>query len=524
MVRYAVLFFYAREGMVISMESKNSILIVNDDKADLLYLSQILSADYTILTAMGVSETIETANEYRPDLILLDVVMPGADGYKAFAALKESEKTREIPVVLITEINGGDGEMNGLNLCAGDYIVKPFSDAIVKLRVQNQIRIVNQGRALEHAERNSRVKSEFLSRMSREMRTPMNAVIGMTHLAQETDDPEKRKDYLVKADNTSRNLLRLIDDVLDISDIEEGRFYLVPSEFHFAAMLQRIFDEAGLYIDEKYQALTINIDSSIPKFLICDEKRLSQVITNLLSNAGKFTGEHGLIQFKALVLRIENNFLTLQIEVIDSGIGISKEQQENLFTAFKPFDGGLNRKYGGWGLSLPISKNIVKMMDGDIWVESEPGKGSKFAFTFKAQIKTSDTEADAPASFKGKTALLVEDAEINREIVMAMLEDTRLQIVCAANGREAVELFSADPQKFDVIFMDINMPEMDGVEATRRIRALENPKAARVPIIAVTANVLQKEVKSYIDAGMTDHIGKPIDFDRFLQKISLYMR
>ena len=377
--------------------------------------------------------------------------------------------------------------------------------------------------AIEAAKQSSRAKSDFMSRIGHELRASINAIIGIAKLAQNTDDPGKKAGCLIKVVGTSRNLLKLIDDVLDISDIEDGKFYITPSETNFSAMLQRIFDEAGSYIDEKHQALTIDIDPSIPKFLVCDEKRLAQVINNFLSNAGKFTGDRGLIQFKAFVAGVENNLLTIQIEVIDNGIGISKEKQEKLFVAFEQVDGGMNRRYGGAGLGLPISKTIVTMMNGKIWVESEPGKGSKFAFTFKAQIKTPDTETNTPASFKGKTALLVEDVEINREIVMAMLEDTRLQIVCAANGREAVELFSSDPEKFDVIFMDINMPEMDGVEATRRIRN-GTPQGARVPIIAVTSSVFLKEVASYLEAGMTDHIGKPIDFDKFLRMISLYMR
>jgi len=534
------------------MIGKNSILIVDDENSNLTYLNYILSADYTVYEARNASEAIAAAKEYLPDLILLDVIMPGMDGFEALAMLKESEKTAKIPVVYITGLDSSDDEMKGLALGAEDYITKPFSDTVVKLRVRNQIKIVNQTRALEKeilerkalehdlnaalklktelaaatelAAQSSSAKNDFLSRMSYEMRASMNAIIGMTSLALSADDAEKRMDCIIKANSASRNLLRLIDDVLDISDIEDGKFYVIPSESNFASMLQSIFDEAGLYIDEKYQAFTIDIDPSIPKFLICDEKRIAQVITNLLSNAGKFTGDHGLIQFRAFVINVENNLLTIQVEVIDNGIGISKEKQEKIFIAFEHVDGSVCRKYGGAGLGLPISKSIVKMMDGDIWVESEIGKGSKFAFTFKAQVKTPDVNDGESVSFKGKTALLVEDVEINREIVMTMLEDTRLQIVCAANGREAVELYSSDPKKFDVVFMDINMPEMDGVQATRCIRALEIPEAQQVPIIAVTVNVLPKEIRSYLAAGITDHIGKPIDFDKLLRKISLYMR
>jgi CheY-like chemotaxis protein len=352
----------------------------------------------------------------------------------------------------------------------------------------------------------------------------MNAIMGMTVLAQNTDDPAKRQNYLMEVGGASKNLLQLIDGVLDVSDIEEGNFSFVPAEFHFAAMLKSVFDEVASVFLRKSQAFTANIDPSIPEVLISDERRLAQVIANLLSNASKFTGDNGSIQCKAFVLSMANDMLTIQVEVADNGIGISKEQQERLFVAFEQVDGGVSRKFGGAGLGLYISKNIVEMMGGEIWVESALGRGSKFVFTFRAKIKAPDTRTDPPASFFGKTALLVEDVEINREIVMTMLEGTGLHIVCAADGREAVELFSADPEKYNVIFMDINMPEMDGVEATRRIRALGTPEGAGVPILAMTANILPDEVKSYFAAGMTDHIGKPIDFDKLLRMICLHMR
>jgi len=503
------------------MENKNSILIVDDEKSNLLYLNQILSMDYTIYTARTAEEGIQKAKEYLPDLILMDIIMPGMDGYEALAELKKIDSTREIPVIFITGLTSSEEEVKGLDLGAGDYITKPFSDAIVKLRVRNQLKIKNQTQliiAKEITERSSCMKADFLSRMSHEMRTPMNIIIGMTTLAQNTDDAEQRNDYLEKAGSASRQLLRLIDDVLDISGMEEGGFKLVPGEFSFSAMLKNVFEKAGAGFKEKHQTFTRDIDPSIPEYICCDEKRLSAVILNLLSNASKFTGDGGAVQFKACILKKEKDWLTLQVEIKDSGIGISKEQQKNLFLAFEQLDGGIKRKYTGAGLGLLISKKIVHMMGGEIWVESEAGKGSLFGFTFKAQIKT---KTASTVSFQGKTALLAEDVAINREIVIAMLEGTGLEIVSAANGRDAVELFSSNPEKFDYIFMDINMPEMDGVEAARQIRTL--PAGETVPIIAMTANVLPEEVKNYLAAGITDHIGKPIDFEKLLYLMSLHM-
>ena len=689
------------------MNRKNSILVVDDDKSDLIYLHHLLGADYTIYVARDAKEAISRANEHRPDIILLDVIMPEINGYEVLSALKEQENTKDIPVIFTTGLSSREDETKGLDLGAEDYIIKPFNDAIVKLRVRNQIRIVNQmhmldkrfkqqilmtsiaqsfltdehtdvlftktlrmigefmeiaqvllyrldedgatfvctnewfdpglsiatrvgsklslegpmrsfidslstsgelnlhsngldtmdnimpyrgsfqnyiatpiftkGKicafldfsretgtmewkdseinfacltasilsevferdAIEHdlntvlklqselviakeqAEHSSRAKSDFLSRMSHEMRTPMNAIINLSALAHKTDDQAKKDDYFIKIDNASRGLMRLIDDVLDITDIDEGKLILAPSEFNFAAMLKNVIGQNTVTID-KHQTVETDVDPSIPETLICDDKLLAKVIDYLLVNASKFSRENSIIQFKAFVLNTIHDELTVQVEIIDTGIGISADQQKNLFTAFEQVDGGISRKYGGAGLGLYMSKTIVEMMGGEIWVESEIDKGSKFAFTFRAQVKSTDENDDAPVSFIGKTALLVEDVEINREIVIALLEDSQMNIVCAENGREAVEFFSTNPGKYDVIFMDINMPEMNGIEATRSIRALEAPDGTRVPIIAMTANVLKNEVELYLEAGMDDHIGKPIDIDILIKKISKY--
>ena len=508
-------------------DEKNSILIVDDEKANLLFLNHILGDEYAIYMARDAEEAIKRADEYQPDLILLDIILPGMNGYQACSALKASEKTKDIPVIFITGLNSIEDEMKGLGLGAVDYINKPFNPQIVKLRVRNQMTIRNQTRLIidrEIAERSSRAKSEFLSRMSHEMRTPMNAIISMSNLARSTEDPVKRDNYLVKVRSASHNLLKMIDDVLEISDIEEGKINLVRSERHLSAILRKICDEQSELMKDERQTLKTDIDPSIPEILLFDETRLTQVIVNLLSNASKFTGENGVIRLRAMVKDTAHDQLTLQIDVADTGIGISAEQQKTLFKAFEQVDGSISRKYGGAGLGLYISKSIVEMMGGDIWVNSEAGQGSTFSFTFTAKVKTPEAADGAPLSFHGKTALLVEDVEINREIVMAMLEDTRLHIVCAANGLEAVDLFTSEPAKFDVIFMDINMPEMDGVEATRRIRAHGTPEGAQIPIIAMTANILPNEVKSYFAAGMTDHIGKPLDFDKLLSMIGRYLQ
>ncbi len=400
--------------------------------------------------------------------------------------------------------------------------------------------------AKDLAEQGSRSKSEFLSRMSHEMRTPMSAIIGMTGIARASDDPNKKEYCLEKIDNASRHLLGVINDILDMSKIEANRFDLSPEEFNFERMLTNVVNVVNFRMEEKSQKLSLRVDPAIPATLAGDGQRLAQVVTNLLTNAVKFTPEKGNIGLDARLVRdgdsgeAEDGRLTLRIEVEDDGIGISKEQQGKLFRSFEQADGSIARKFGGTGLGLAISKSIVELMGGKIWVESEPNVGSKFIFTVKmageseqmqepkAKPSVGSTSPKEPPDdgenrFSGKTILLAEDVDINREIVLTILEDTGLVIDCAVDGAEAVRMFSAEPSRYAMIFMDMHMPEMDGLEATKRIRALDFPEAKRVPIVAMTANVFREDVERCLAAGMNDHIGKPFDFDRLFAKLEQYL-
>ena len=409
--------------------------------------------------------------------------------------------------------------------------------------------------ALEQATQASRAKSAFLSNMSHEMRTPLNAIIGMSAIGKNAEDMERKNYALGKIAESSTHLLGIINDVLDIAKIEANKLELSSIEFEFEEMLHKAVVVVNLRVEEKKQKLTVYIDKAIPKNLTGDEQRLTQVITNLLTNAVKFTPEKGSITLDARLLELVNGVYTIKISVADNGIGISQEQQARLFQSFQQAESSTSRKYGGTGLGLAISKNIVEMMDGNIWVESRQGKGSVFSFTVKLkedqkkkqnlpgrdinQGNASVNEApDINGIYAGQCILLAEDIEINREIVLSLLEPTLIKIDCAENGIHAVEMYNANPKKYKLIFMDIQMPEMDGYEATRRIRALEQewlnnkgeelseqpvrPKG--VPIIAMTANVFKEDIDKCLNAGMNDHIGKPIDFDQLLQKLNSYLR
>jgi len=392
--------------------------------------------------------------------------------------------------------------------------------------------------ARKKAEAASDAKSIFLSNMSHEIRTPLNAIMGMTTIGETTDDVEKKDYALGKIHNASKHLLGVINDILDVSKIEANKFSLSPAQFSLTEMLERVEDMINFRIDQKSQTLTVNIDSNIPDNLYGDDQRLVQVIMNTLSNAVKFTNEKGDIKLDVSLEEEEDDYCTILIAVTDSGIGISKEQQNHLFKSFEQAEASTSRRFGGTGLGLVISKSIVEMMDGKIWIESELGKGAKVSFIVKLAIdkskkatalerKTENGTEDgeiAAHDFSKFTVLLVEDVEINREIVMALLEPTKLLIECAENGLEAVEMFTNNPSKYDLIFMDIQMPEMDGYTATRLIRESDSPDAKSIPIVAMTANAFKEDIEKCLESGMNSHIGKPLEFGKVIKVMDKYLK
>jgi CheY-like chemotaxis protein len=255
------------------------------------------------------------------------------------------------------------------------------------------------------------------------------------------------------------------------------------------------------------------------------------VITNLLTNSAKFTPEQGNIWLKVCFAGEKDNICTIKIEVKDSGIGISPAQQSRLFSCFEQAENNTSRKFGGTGLGLAICSRIVELMGGNIWVESELGKGAVFSFTVqlkrgKKENKNScktDFDTSQIKNFRGCNILLVEDIEINREIVLSLFEPFELEIDCAVNGVEAVNKFSASPERYEMIFMDIQMPEMDGLEATRKIRSIDLPGAKEIPIVAMTANVFKEDVDKCLSAGMNAPIGKPLNLAEVTNALNRYL-
>ena len=379
---------------------------------------------------------------------------------------------------------------------------------------------------LELAQAASIAKSEFLSRMSHEIRTPMNAIIGMTQIAKNASELSKAQECLDRISSASKLLLSLINDILDMSKIEANKLEIQHEEFNFNDIVKNIETIIDVKAQEKKQTLLVKVSENIPEMLIGDELRLMQVVNNLLSNAIKFTPEKGAITISFDVIEVSGDDLFIEVRVKDSGIGISDKQKSRLFDSFEQADGSIARKFGGTGLGLAISKNIIELMGGTIDVISELGKGSEFVFTAKLEKAQADTASedvqaeDTVFDFSGRRLLLIEDIEINRVIVIAMLESTNIQIDCAENGLIACEIMRESPEEYDVIFMDLQMPEMGGIEATQTIRNMDNEHCRKVPIIAMTANAFKEDVAKCLEVGMNDHIAKPIDEKTVLKKLA----
>ncbi|MDR1706305.1 MAG: response regulator [Clostridiales bacterium] len=375
-------------------------------------------------------------------------------------------------------------------------------------------------------------KSNFLANMSHEIRTPLNAIIGMTQIGMTSSDYQKTQYCLQKINSASKQLLRLVSDVLDISKIESGRLELKSTGFDIRAMLGSLLSIHTIEAEDKLIDVNMEISDDFPLYVIGDEVRLSQIITNLLSNAIKFTPKGGNVLLSCRASDAGEDKIRLEMAVTDSGPGVNANHMHRLYEPFEQADDSITRKHGGSGLGLAISKRIVNLMDGEISVQNMPEGGARFYFhVLIGKVLDMDLLFSGPASgapdgaldFSDYTILIAEDLEINKEIAVAMLEDTRAAVECVSNGQEAVEAFAEDPDKYDLILMDMQMPVMDGLEATRRIRAFNLPKAVTIPIVAMTANAFAEDIEECKKAGMTDHIGKPLDMAVFLSKLGMYL-
>ena len=398
-----------------------------------------------------------------------------------------------------------------------------FGDVISKTLVFNDVTALQD--ALMRAESANNAKTSFLSNISHELRTPMNAIMGMSKIGITSAKVEEKQSSLLRINEASSNLLSLVNDIMDISQIEADKFELREESFCFDDLVSDVENIINDRAGEKKITFSILHDPALPPYVIGDKLRIMQIIMNLLTNAVKFTPANGRI---TLALRLEgdlpDNRFVMYISVADTGIGMSREQQARIFKPFEQSELTSTARYGGTGLGLSILKNIVERMNGTVGLTSELGGGS----TFHCTIVLKRSEYVIPAekypsiipAFSTCRLLLVEDIEINSEIAIELLRPLELEVICATNGQQALDLFFADSTRFDIILMDLQMPVMNGMEATRSIRASGLPNCTNIPIIAMTANAFAESIQECLDIGMDAHISKPIDENELLRKVS----
>lgn len=528
------------------MQNMAKKILVVDDEPDLELLitqrfrSKIRNNDLAFEFAHNGEEALKKLKaDGSIDLIFTDINMPVMDGLTLLNRIKEEHIQPK--AVVISAYGDMENIRQAMNRGAFDFITKPIDmmdlettlnkglteveilKQGIKAKEQLQQTIVEKDMAIiekEQAEASKQLKQQFLANMSHEIRTPMNAIIGTVNLLNRTTLDGKQSKYLNIIKTSSDNLLVIINDILDISKIESGKFTIEDIPFSLKETVENVFESLRVKSEEKKLDLIIDYEPAMGHWFVGDPVRISQVLINLIGNAIKFT-EKGFVR-----LTVAPEGSGLKFSVQDSGIGIAKEKLDSVFESFTQESSDTTRKFGGTGLGLTISKQLVELMSGAIKVESERGAGSVFSFVLplqksKAQLKEEEKQfTGSNDGLRGISILLAEDNIFNQMVaedtLKLMIEDLTLDMV--GDGKQAVEKLQQG--NYDLVIMDIHMPEMDGYEATKHIRTQLTPPLNTIPILAMTANVIAEEIQKCFDVGMNEYVSKPFTQEDLITKIN----
>ncbi|MDY6806064.1 MAG: response regulator [Cyanobacteriota bacterium] len=518
------------------------ILITDDNPNNIKVIADFLKkSGFETLVATSGEFALKILERTQPDLILLDVVMPGMDGFETCRQIKADRRTRDIPIIFISAIADNTKEkIEGLRMGGVDYISKPIITEEVLARIEVHLTLRKLTKELtvakEKAEAANRSKSLFLAQMNHELRSPMSAIVGFADLIKRSKKiGSKEKDFAKNIHDAGSHLLNLIEDILDVSKIEAGKMELSPRHFNFPSFLRNIVQMLQLRAKEKQIYLNCELDPNLPQVVEADEQRLRQVLINLLGNAIKFT-EKGGVTLKVSIPEDSSCLISANsgevcpaiFEIQDTGIGIAPEELDKIFVPFEQV-GDRRNKAQGTGLGLAISQQIIALMGSHIEVSSALGEGSTFSFKiYLKEEKTNPTKNKDIIVEKVKEdspekpllrILIAEDYRVSQTIAKHLFKRLGYDADAVASGEEVLEALRRQP--YDLILMDTHMKGMDGIETTRRIFQ-EGQNGSRPRIIATSANVMAEHQQECLAAGMDDFIGKPFELEEFARVVGSF--